>query len=168
MIRVQSYVVWPVYWLLSELKLWALELQLVERKSVRRLVSKLTKREVTNVYAKVLIFATIGVVFLLCIVFGAFAIDGDIVFTHREIVVGVFLIIFGAFGFCMVTCKCCMGVGSFQVHCNVSCCFLSFDLDWVCRPLYSFLKSDSEGPGPGWRGQTLKKASRRGAVIDCP
>ncbi|BBN12981.1 hypothetical protein MPTK1_5g24500 [Marchantia polymorpha subsp. ruderalis] len=83
--------------------------------------------EVTNVYAKVLIIATVGGAFLLCIVFGAFAINGDIVFTHRQILVGVFLIIVGAFGSCIVTCMCCMGVENTQV--TMDCCGLSFDID---------------------------------------
>ncbi|KAG6545894.1 hypothetical protein Mapa_012549 [Marchantia paleacea] len=83
--------------------------------------------EITNRLAKVLIMATILVAFLLCIIFGAFAIDGDIVFTHRQIAVGVFLIIFGAFGSCIITCMCCGGVDNTQVTCNVELCCCSMD-----------------------------------------
>lgn len=78
--------------------------------------------EVTNYLAKVLIIATVGGIFLLCIVFGAFAIDGDILFTHRQILVGVFLIIFGAIGSCIISCVCCVGVDNTTVTCDVYCC----------------------------------------------
>ncbi|BBN11501.1 hypothetical protein MPTK1_5g12460 [Marchantia polymorpha subsp. ruderalis] len=78
--------------------------------------------QIKNYALKVLILATFLGLFWLCIVFGAFAIDGDIVFTGRQITVGVFLIIFGAVGTLIVTCICCAGIENAQVICNVECC----------------------------------------------